>query len=127
MTTLLQRVEDFLAAGNLLDGYTIRHRRWLDLDLQQNGQVILFRETGTAGPSDYCVQKPRVTISMLTDPDAVESGRERMREINQRFYTNYKSADVVMFVPIGTISGVSYLENDRGLFRLTVECIVQDQ
>ena len=126
MTSLLDRVETHLNAGGLLDGYTVRQIRWTDADIAQTGQVILFREAGTAGESDFVVQKPRVHVEMITDPDQVVEGRERMREITQYLRTNYKDTDVVHFQPIGAVASPKYLQNDRAIFRLTVELIVQD-
>lgn len=123
---LLDRVEDHLQAGNLLDGYRVNHYRWSDQDLNGDGQVILFRMAGTSGFGAHVIQRPDVSIQMLCSPRQVRNGDARMLQILQYLRANFQTDGVVNMWPIGPYTGPVYLENNRAMFELVVRCVTED-
>lgn len=122
---LLNRVKDHILP--LLTGYTIRFYRWTDEDLQGAGQVVLFRMTGTAGPSDHQIQYPDVSVQMICNPDQVRAGDAVMLSVLRflRSEAGFTSEPVENFEPLG-LTGPSYLENGRARFEMVIRCLVED-
>jgi len=122
---LLQRVHAHIAP--LLTGYAIRFYRWTDEDLQGAGQVVLFRMAGTAGPSDYQIQYPDVSVQMVCNADAVRVGDAVMLSVLRflRSDAGFTSETVEGFEPLA-MSGPAYLQNGRARFELVVRCLVED-
>lgn len=133
MTTLLDRVRSHLDDAGLTDGFTVRFFRWSDEDFRGSGNIMLFRDAGTSGPSDYCVQYPDVIIQAICSENQALFCSQRMREVIQLFRSNWASdsqtwagRDVIHFQPVGPVLGPSFFDNGRARFELTVRCIVSD-
>lgn len=123
---LLDRIKAHLDEAGLLAGYTVRHYRWSDLDLNGQGDVILFRMAGSEGASDRVAQEPDVTIQVLCSPSRFRQGDERMRRIVQRFRTVPIGQGVVHMEPVSAISGPITMDNGRQLFDFTLRATVED-
>ncbi len=123
---LLDRIEAHLDEAALLNGYTIRHYRWSDEDLNGQGEVILFRMAGSEGASDHVAQEPDVTIQLLCSPGRIRQGDERMRRIIQRFRVDPIGDGVVHMEPVSAISGPITMDNGRQLFDFTLRATVED-
>ncbi len=128
--SLLQRMRSHLDAGSLLDGYQVRFYQWSDQDLSGDGQVIVFRMTGTGGLGAHIIQSPDISIQMLCSPAQVKSGDERMLQILQYLRANFETdgpfGEVFNMWPVGSVTGPTYLQNKRARFELVVRCMVND-
>lgn len=123
---LLRRVSDHLDSAGLLDGYIVKYYRWSDQDLRGDGQVLLFRMSGTGGPNAHVIQVLDVTVQMLCDPGQVEFGDRRMLEIVRYLRANFETTDAFNMVPVDPYTGPTYLQNNRARFELIVRTMVTD-
>lgn len=124
--TLLRRMRSHLDEANLLDGYEVRFYDFSDQDLKGRGQVIVFRMPGTGGPNAHVIQSNDVEIRMLTSPDRIVDGDERMLQIVQYLRSDFETAGVFNMVPLGPYLGPARLENNRRMFTLTVRAQTVD-
>jgi len=128
--SLLQRMRTHLDAGGLLDGYQVKYYQWSDQDLNGDGQVIVFRMTGTEGLGAHVIQSPDISIQMLCSPSQVKAGDERMLQILQYLRANFETdnsfGEVFNMWPVGTVTGPTFLQNKRARFELIVRTMVTD-
>lgn len=124
--TLLQHMRDHLDAANLLDGYTVNFYRFSDQDLNGDGDVIVFRMTGTEGTGAHVIQRPDISIQMLCNPARVVDGDNRMLQILRYIRANFTATDIFNMWPIGVYTGPTYLQNNRARFELVVRCMTEN-
>lgn len=123
--TLLQRVSDHLAGGNMLDGYTVRYFRWTDDN--ESEPTILFRMAGSQGAlTDFSLQYLDVQVTIIGTPSTVVLDSERCREIYQYCRENYQIDGGLNIEPLTAVSGPFYLEDGRPWFQLDFRVIVSD-
>ena len=122
---LLKDFYDHIAP--MLAGYKIRYYRWLDEDLNGKGKVALFRMSGSQGVSNFLVQYPDISFSLLADANAVVEADQLLLEIKRflRSDAGFTSAAIENFEPLTQI-GPTYLQNGRARFELVVRCMVED-
>jgi len=126
-STLLNRVKNHIIDdGNLLSGYTVKYYRWSDADLNGDGNVALFRMSGTNGPSAHVIQWPDVSLFLLANPASVQQADADMLDVLQYLRAEYADTDVFNMVPVGTYTGPMYLDNGRAMFEMVIRCGVQD-
>ena len=111
--------------ADLTAGYAIRFHRWTDADQAGEGQLVLFRLSGT-GASDYVTSVRDVLIRMLCSPASVEAGRLIMERVQRRLFDEYKGGGAFLYLPMGELLGPMYLQNERAIFDLNVR-VMSDQ
>lgn len=123
---LIKRVKQHVIDASLTTGYTLKHFRWSDKDINGKNPFIVFRQSGS-GVSNILLQQTDVLIQLSQIPTATKSGDDNMQAILRLFRGDTVQAGIVRFEPIGTVLGPFMLENGRRLWELTIRCFTEDQ
>lgn len=125
--TLLARIKNHIIDdGGLLAAYTVKYYRWSDDDLNGDGNVVLFRMSGTSGPSAHVIQWPDVSLYILARPDSVVQADNDMLAVLQYLRADYEGTGVFNMHPVGTYTSPMYLDNGRAMFEMVIRAGVED-
>lgn len=125
---LLRTKQHIIDNGGLLAAYETRYYRWSDRDLNGAANIVLFRMTGTSGPTNHEAQQHDISLFLLAAPALVRQADQDMLAVLQylRADGNYDTTGVYAFHPLQSYTGPTYLENDRAMFEMVIRCGVED-
>lgn len=124
MSNVYERIENHLAAADLLDGYFVQYRRWNDAN---KAATLLIRKM-QSGASDHLVQRVGIKLVLMTEPrQNIEQAEERLQLILRYIRANYKAPGLLFIQPISEVKGPFALSDDRAAFELDLRCLTDDQ
>lgn len=124
---LLQTVKTHLIDyGGFLAGYSALYYTWRDSSLRGDGNVVVFRMTGSTGIITRHVQFLDVSVLLLVRPANVTTADAELRRILEFLRDDFEAMDSFNITPLGSYAGPTFLQNNRALFEMILRCGVTD-
>lgn len=119
-----QSIKKWLSAHNLIDGYILQFRKWVEVKTTQSNRYIVILPAG-GGSANEAITRDYyriVIISSINDMDIV-AVNDRADEIRQSMLDDFEINDVISMTPISGITQ-SNTEEGRYVFEFTAQMII---
>lgn len=119
-----QSIKTWLSSHNLLDGYVLQFRKWVEVKNTKSNRYIVIVPAGGGNASEAVTRDyfRIVIISAINDSNIV-SVNDRADEIRQFMLDDFEINEVISMNPIGGITQ-SNTEEGRFIFEFTAQMII---
>jgi len=117
---LIDALESWLAAGNLLDGYTVAKNRWTDAQEESGAEFIVIRNAGAGGNSNRLLKQIDLRVILVASPDKVVAAQNRMDEIVDYLRAASQPPTVVKYAVTNNPVGPLYMTDGRAVIEVNV-------
>lgn len=119
-----QSIKKWLSVHNLIDGYILQFRKWVEAKNTQSNRYIVILPAGGGSANEATTRDYYriVVISAINDLDIV-AVNDRADEIRQSMLDDFEINDVISMTPISGITQ-SNTEEGRYVFEFTAQMII---
>lgn len=119
-----QSIKTWLSSHNLLDGYVLQFRKWIEIKTAKYNRYIVILPAGGGNASEAVTRDyfRIVIISAINDSNIVEVN-DRADEIRQFMLDDFETNEIISMSPISGITQ-SNTEEGRFIFEFTAQMII---
>lgn len=119
-----QSIKTWLSSHNLLDGYVLQFRKWIEIKTAKYNRYIVILPAGGGNASEAVTRDyfRIVIISAINDSNIVEVN-DRADEIRQFMLDDFETNEIISMSPISGITQAN-TEEGRFIFEFTAQMII---